>query len=563
MHYESNQSIPAKSMADDIAFVDKLISLKGIVKLLLFFSFQLIVLCFQVGRIPNVNRFVENNTFWAFYSSLLVNVAFNYLIFGFLLLLFFSFYLGKELKTRTKEKIILFTFKFFMLSLIFLVVNMVFLYSMFNLYYQVKIGQHVFFNSFYIFFTIPLLSLAYIWVLFIVLIIVFRVISFFFHLFSRNKIVQSEPVIQTAQNTTKTAHINVDTYKTPEQVNQIETQVSGQRSLTKQEIISMQLQQTENEETKPETVRKPRTPAFLLNLLDKNLFKYSLLEQSIFFFSITEFLFLLFFFVEASPYLSLPLTTNDQNLIYYQHIVLRNVFWLEFFFYAFVSLVYYDISNNHFKLPKIVSRKRAFGLFILSGSILFVSFSVADANVGPNILYYELIKLAVTLAIPMFYFGYKNQSNYSSKSLLSEFNPAFKLFYTKVMNDLRSDDKSYGIAKKFLKIHREDIRNSLVNSTPVNFKDNIRSVIVNDYERLETLFAYNDLNVKSKVAVIDFCMEVFSTFLINVEVNLQEIYTEHLLKSDHDNLKNVVGSDFIESKFSKLFSQWESLDFSS
>jgi hypothetical protein len=125
------------------------------------------------------------------------------------------------------------------------------------------------------------------------------------------------------------------------------------------------------------------------------------------------------------------------------------------------------------------------------------------------------------------------------------------------------NEKSYEITKKFLLVHKNDIKLSLVNATPINFKENIKTVIAKDYERLKTLLAYNNIQTQSKIAIIDFTMEVFSTFLINLEVNLQDIYTEHLLKSNADNMLKPISSDFIESKFSKLFSQWESLEITS
>ena len=135
--------------------------------------------------------------------------------------------------------------------------------------------------------------------------------------------------------------------------------------------------------------------------------------------------------------------------------------------------------------------------------------------------------------------------------------------YNKSINELRENEKSYGIVKKYLQLHKEDIKRSLTQATPLNFRENIRTVILNDYDRLETLLTYNGIKIKSKVAVIDFTMEVFSTFLINIEVNLQDIYTEHLLKSSPENIHKIIGTEFIESRFLKLFSQWESLEISS
>ena len=153
MHYETNQAFPVKKVSDDIAFVDKLINLRGITKMLLFFTIQLAVLAYQVKNISNY--YIGNSNFWDFFTYLRLNVVINYAIFGFILLLFFAFYLGKELRTRKKEKAILFSFKLFILSIVFLVVNLTFLYFMSYFYFQVKTGGHIYFDPQYYYYTLP------------------------------------------------------------------------------------------------------------------------------------------------------------------------------------------------------------------------------------------------------------------------------------------------------------------------------------------------------------------------------------------------------------------------
>ena len=215
---------------------------------------------------------------------------------------------------------------------------------------------------------------------------------------------------------------------------------------------------------------------------------------------------------------------------------------------------------NYHKRLREEARKNSFFIVVIGTALILSSLTLNSLTQTQNVYAFIIMKYLLLFLVPTFYFGYKSQNQTDEVHMITKMNPVFSYFYNKSLSELRENEKSAEIIKRFLQTHKEDIRKSLFNSAGFFFFCIIKNVIINDYDRLETLLAYNNVTTKSKVAIIDYTMEVFSTFLINLEVNLQDIYTEHLLKSSPENLHNPIGNDFIESKFSKLFSQWESLD---
>ena len=574
VHYEKiDQSVIDKNSYDS-AFVDKIISFKGLLKIFFFLSIQLLVLTVQIGRIFGNPLYLTNENFWNYNIPLLFQVILNYSLFFIILLFIFAFYLGKEIKMRRKEKIVLFSFKSFVVLIVFLIINSLFIFNFLKYYYLAKmnIGFYIYANAAFVF--NPISELIAVWFFIISLTLLIKLSSFLIHMFSKKPSMEySTQNIYPSGTNNKPKVV----FGQPEENKQsnFQTSMKGENKeddyLTKEQIISMQQakitevkanQQKEQNNNENNNQSEPvasntKTPNSFITFLQNKFFCYPLIEQIIIFFTLSELFWLTLFTIDL---FSNTNSFTQFNNYYTVSSMISNYAVFEFIFYIVASLIYYDILKSYFTIPYKKARKDSLILLALGTLLIFVSLSIASFFQSQYIVSFIIIKYIILALIPAFYFGYKSQNQTNSD--FNRFNPVFNFLYNKSINELRENEKSAEIIKKFLQIHKEDIRRSLINATPINFKENIKNVIINDYDRLETLLAYNNVTTKSKVAIIDYTMEVFSTFLINLEVNLQDIYTEHLLKSSPENLHNPIGNDFIESKFAKLFSQWESLDWS-
>lgn len=588
-----NQSKSERTI-ENVNFIDKLISYHGFLKMLLFFSIQTIVLVIQLMTVTNQVDLTTAN-FWEYNIAIVTQIFLNYLVFALILLLIFSFNLGKEAKMKRKERAVLFTFKTFLFLTTFLIFNGFIIFDYAYLYYYAHFNSNILITAPF-FFKGSLIVIEGIWIINFIGYFFIKIISHFTKTKSKSLNTETAAELihqsQSPEHTISLQNIFPSTNSQPEnfkQTSSVESSNSNtskaNETLTKKEIIQMQLtqqkqveQQRKNqmqqqtkmipnnedstqkpEETKPKNV-KPATPRFIFSFLEKNFFVLDKFEQTLVFFTLSQFTWLILFSANLfNETRSLALINTNQQALH----LLTNFSILEVCFYVIVSFFYYDILKNDFKLSKDSIRNNVSGFLGIGFTIVLISLIVASINNGDWMFYYILLKFLIVLLIPLFYFGYKNQNEPNSDgNKLTKINPVFRYFYNKSLDELRSNEKSADIIKKFLQTHKEDIKNSLLTATPVNFKENIRTVILKDYERLETLLKYNNILIKSKVATIDYTMEIFSTFLINVEVNLQDVYTEHLLTANQENLLKPISPDFIESKFSKLFSQWESLDWS-
>lgn len=591
MEYEKIDQSLSNSNINSIGYVDKLITFKSLVKILLFFSIQEGILMLQINRIFNISGYYTTS-FWNYNISILLQVIINYSVFGFLLLLIFAFYLGKELKMKRKEKYIMFIFKGLIISVIFLLINGLFIYLFILAFYLAKTGNPVTYDASSYFTSGPILELLFLWFFIVFFYVLIKISLLFIHLFtSRNLKTKNsyiinqqgfvnQPVpqpnynravgqqsVQTQINPATSSSSNVvaiesknnnniypknDVNLTKEQIRQMQSEkISEFKAEQKKSKATTQVENA----TKIKEIRA-KTPLSIINFFEKHLFNQSLLEQGIIFFTITQFFWLVMLTLDIF------INTNGfTNYSFYSILSAVDSYSIaEFILYAVSSIFYYDILRGYFKLPSNKVNEHVIGLLVIGIGLIFLSSVVGSYFLTPSssILLFIILKFIILLIIPAFYFGYKSQNQTKSDSFV-KINPIFAILYNKSMNELRSNEKSSEIIKKFLQTHKEDIKRSLLDATPINFKDNIKTVIISDYDRLETLLAYNNVSVKSKIALIDYSMEIFSTFLINLEVNLQDIYTEHLLNSSQENLHKPIGNEFIESKFAKLFSQWESL----
>lgn len=566
-------------------FVDKLISLKGLLKITLFFTIQVGLLLFQLKSALSPYSYSYNYDIWTVNSLIWNNILVNYFVFALILLFIFAFYLGKELRMKGKEKFVFFSFKVFIFGTIFLLLNVLILFSAISFENLALANTSINGSIVDYFITGPAYLLFFLWFFIILSFLTIKFVSFWVHLFSRKDKNQKKNQVETIIThpeqkpiTTVSSLNSPNNYQSSPQYVNISNGPKQNEYLTKEQIRQLQISKQDEykntmqksatgiepsseQNSKPVRDVKPSTPMPIIRFLEKNLFDHSLFEQTIIFFMATELFFLALFsidlfsatngFAQMSGYRSQFLTGISNYSI------------MEFIFYFVSCIVYYDIQRRYLKLDYVTSRNRSFYLLGLGASIVFLSAMIASVFINDNIgiLSFIVLKLLLLLLIPTFYFGIKSQDQIQRDSI-TKINPVFSYFYKKSMKELRSNEKSGEIIKKFLQTHKEDIKRSLAEATPVNFKENIKGVIVKDYDRLETLLTYNNIKVNSKIATIDYTMEIFSTFLINLEVNLQDSYTEHLLKSSSDNIHNPIGKDFIESKFAKLFSQWESLDYS-
>ena len=78
-------------------FVDKLISIKGLVKITLFFTIQVAVLLFQLQAVLSPYSYSINYDYWTVNGYVWNNIFLNYFFFALILLFIFAFYLGIEL----------------------------------------------------------------------------------------------------------------------------------------------------------------------------------------------------------------------------------------------------------------------------------------------------------------------------------------------------------------------------------------------------------------------------------------------------------------------------------
>ncbi len=588
-------------------FVDKLISFRGLLKIMLFFSIQLSVLVYQMSLLFYGGFNLSNENFWDYNIPFLIQVIINYTGFLAILLFIFAFYLGKELKLRNKERFVLFSFKGFLFGAIFLAINGFFIYYSIYFYYFAQMGYefNIYPKEFFV--SVPFLIMIWFWIIIGFFWIAFKIISSFIALITKkphilpvvtnmpSQSVQSNqisttltqenyqnPVVsqvqqpQVMQSKTQQATVKGPTMPTfvNNQSNGLSSVKKDDRILTKDEIRQMQVELAnknkkgsrfeqdnvqENIDNDQNINQPARTPKAIINYLENHLLSRSIFEQGIIFFVISQFIWLTLFTFNLYSDIGLDFSTYNYPII---SSLIGSYAVGEFIYYAVISLIYYDILKNHFKNPHIDSRNKSLYLLAIGTGLIVVSLMISSSFTFQYVSYFIILKAFILLLIPAFYFGYKSQNQTTTKDVnkITKMNPVFNYFYNKSLSELRDNEKSAEIIKKFLQTHKEDIRKSLISATPLNFKQNIREVIIGDYPRLETLLSYNGVHIKSKVAIVDYTMEVFSTFLINIEVNLQDVYTEHLLKSNQDNLLKPISSDFIESKFSKLFSQWESLD---
>lgn len=152
---------------------------------------------------------------------------------------------------------------------------------------------------------------------------------------------------------------------------------------------------------------------------------------------------------------------------------------------------------------------------------------------------------------------YDTPSLITEQSFFSKINPKFIYSYKKTMKKLHENEKSTDLTNKFLLIHKNDFKIKLRNSTPINFKEKIKNVIINDYSRLFTLFSYNKITIRNNNAALDFTLEIFSPFITVFEDNLQEVYSKQLLNLSIENSEKLKIVELIESKFEQTFSQWK------
>ena len=605
MNYENKNNLENKFKSqNENDFVDKLISFKGFLKILLFFSIQVLILTIQLSNVFQ-DVYLTDQNIWQYNYQVLFAILGNYVAFLAILVFIFAFNLGKELKTRKKEKFIYFLFKFFIITPIFLITNSFIIFYSINYYINAKLNYMFEVYAQEIFVNRTMILIFYIWLLVIASYLFVRFLLFITNSLTRNK--QNDRILNSSYaNTNYSNQYSMEPPSqlqtqdqripsTPQMQVQYQSQVhvpsktqvnvqknvitNDSKTLTKKEIIESQMKDTkelqqnhnllndvkqEFNEPLSEKEIKPKTPESIITFLDRNLLHLPLIEQAIIFFTLTELFFLsLFTFETYSKFVNY---SSDKNQYYLVGSLLVNYALLEVIFYIIIALFYFDILKNHYKHPQNESLKYSIALILIGFSIITIFTDIGYTYFADyvTIFGFILIKYFILLLVPVFYFGYKNQNESKSEvNKITKVNPVFNYLYNKSINELRENEKSYGIVKKYLQLHKEDIKRSLTQATPLNFRENIRTVILNDYDRLETLLTYNGIKIKSKVAVIDFTMEVFSTFLINIEVNLQDIYTEHLLKSSPENIHKIIGTEFIESRFLKLFSQWESLEISS
>jgi hypothetical protein len=581
---------------NDSNFVDKLISTKGILKMILFFSFQISILIAQLGSVfKDLNLEgapLTDVNYWDYHLSFLITILMNYAVFLSILLLVSAFYLGKEINTRRKEKIVLFSFKAFLFFIVWLLLNGIILFQGFLYYYYAKSGIEfqIYVNQIFI---NPLISfLIGIWILILFLLLVNKIISSVLKIGKKNNISEFKElrndnfeqeklvnVINANNGINKEKELIKNEKNSPVMSIKEERLDPGLKNLSQEEIVGNKQifkadvehtniktkENNQNEKQNESKTAKAKVPVSIIEFLEKNFFKRTFNEQIIIFFIFSQlFWFSLFTLDIYSKVSSNPKFFKDY---YYSSTSMITAYGLvEMIYYAIIIYFYYDTLIHHFTLPQIDARNKSLILVGIGSILIFTSIYIGNSFYGTDIVYFVVLKYLFLLAIPAFYFGYKNQNISiitSPTSKIAKINPVYSYIYNKSLSELRVNEKSYEITKKFLLVHKNDIKLSLVNATPINFKENIKTVIAKDYERLKTLLAYNNIQTQSKIAIIDFTMEVFSTFLINLEVNLQDIYTEHLLKSNADNMLKPISSDFIESKFSKLFSQWESLEITS
>ena len=321
-------------------FVDKLISIKGLVKITLFFTIQVAVLLFQLQAVLSPYSYSINYDYWTVNGYVWNNIFLNYFFFALILLFIFAFYLGKELKMKDKEKFVFFSFKFFVFGTIFLILNAIILFNAIS--FQ-NLGQSITYTygslqDFFI--SSSAYYLAFIWFVIIITFLTIKFVSFWVHLFSRKDkkqkknqpnfvskpqpvsfkepnlaetfVNQSEqnPVSQftpsgnvnqnlkpSATNLNISKSPNKDDYLTKEQIRLIQMTKQEEYKNSNQKS-NMKIEPNTVTRSEPEKEVRPSTPMPIIRFLDKRLFKHSLFEQAIIFYVLTEFIFLFFFSVD-------------------------------------------------------------------------------------------------------------------------------------------------------------------------------------------------------------------------------------------------------------------------
>lgn len=194
-------------------FVDKLISFRGLLKIVLFFSIQVSVLAYQMSHLFYVGFVLTNDNYWNYNISILIQIIINYVGFLAILLFIFAFYLGKELKLRNKERFVLFSFKGFLFGAIFLVLNGYFIYYSLYYYYFAQMGYAFFIEPNEFFVNVPFFIMLYIWIFIGIFYFIAKVFSFFVAIITRKPSIPpaTQPSINVSQQPAQSNQISTTT----------------------------------------------------------------------------------------------------------------------------------------------------------------------------------------------------------------------------------------------------------------------------------------------------------------------------------------------------------------